>query len=429
MASLVKVKIEVEAEVVIPNVNEVVVRIKVDPEAEVMISHSSNKSKNMPPKVLKRGRKEISSSDPESKKITKRASPITLASSVSELATSSESTQTAFRCLKDIICTTKWELVEANENQHGTLQLELVTKEEVSDWLLSQTEPTNLPDLLLCVKGVVYFSTSTQDRKDEQTALQTAAKEDSTLVYWSSPSENSSGNYSTVGEAETRAKTTGGCVTRFVSSNIVEMRTEAGSPYPHQYCGIANWGAVGTLRLEVVQSDDKKKGGGGVYPLLKGVLSYPFNPNARTYLFTGFHPDDQSSRLNRTLYKKEDYLSVMREKQEIQNEKRRQRRQRWERLMPTSMVLEQGGSGDDELEFRGSDEQYVDEFKPPWIDDDDEINETTNADEMDETDQKDEMDWSGRPGHRCTICNRRSEYVGDRRGFNYLDNYCGGCVS
>ena len=79
MASLVKVKMEVEAEVIIPNVNnvnKVVVRIKVDPEAEVMISHSSNKSKNMPPKVLKRGRKEISSSDPESKKITKRAVPL-----------------------------------------------------------------------------------------------------------------------------------------------------------------------------------------------------------------------------------------------------------------------------------------------------------------------------------------------------------------
>ena len=43
MASLVKVKIEVEAEVVIPNVNEVVVRIKVDPEAEVIIPQSSIK--------------------------------------------------------------------------------------------------------------------------------------------------------------------------------------------------------------------------------------------------------------------------------------------------------------------------------------------------------------------------------------------------
>lgn len=37
-------------------------------------------------------------------------------------------------------------------------------------------------------------------------------------------------------------------------------------------------------------------------------------------------------------------------------------------------------------------------------------------------------DWSGRPGHRCEMCGRRSENVGPRRGFSYADNMCGGCT-
>lgn len=36
-------------------------------------------------------------------------------------------------------------------------------------------------------------------------------------------------------------------------------------------------------------------------------------------------------------------------------------------------------------------------------------------------------DWSGRPGHRCTVCGRSSEGVGPRRGFDYDDDVCGGC--
>lgn len=37
-------------------------------------------------------------------------------------------------------------------------------------------------------------------------------------------------------------------------------------------------------------------------------------------------------------------------------------------------------------------------------------------------------DWSGRAGFRCEVCNRRSENVGPRRGFDYRDSVCGGCV-
>jgi len=36
-------------------------------------------------------------------------------------------------------------------------------------------------------------------------------------------------------------------------------------------------------------------------------------------------------------------------------------------------------------------------------------------------------DWSGRPGHRCEVCNRSSENVGPRRGFDYANDVCGGC--
>ena len=37
-------------------------------------------------------------------------------------------------------------------------------------------------------------------------------------------------------------------------------------------------------------------------------------------------------------------------------------------------------------------------------------------------------DWSGRPGSRCEICGRRSENVGPRRGFDYANDVCGGCI-
>ena len=36
-------------------------------------------------------------------------------------------------------------------------------------------------------------------------------------------------------------------------------------------------------------------------------------------------------------------------------------------------------------------------------------------------------DWSGRPGHRCEVCNRSSKNVGPRRGFDYANDVCGGC--
>ena len=36
-------------------------------------------------------------------------------------------------------------------------------------------------------------------------------------------------------------------------------------------------------------------------------------------------------------------------------------------------------------------------------------------------------DWSGLPGHLCEVCGRSSENVGPRRGFDYVNDYCGGC--
>ena len=36
-------------------------------------------------------------------------------------------------------------------------------------------------------------------------------------------------------------------------------------------------------------------------------------------------------------------------------------------------------------------------------------------------------DYSGRPGARCDMCNRRSEFVGPTRGFDYSSSICGGC--
>ncbi|KAL7500350.1 hypothetical protein ACHAWT_010516 [Skeletonema menzelii] len=36
-------------------------------------------------------------------------------------------------------------------------------------------------------------------------------------------------------------------------------------------------------------------------------------------------------------------------------------------------------------------------------------------------------DWSGQPGHRCDYCGRSSDNVGPRRGFDYINDVCGGC--
>ena len=36
-------------------------------------------------------------------------------------------------------------------------------------------------------------------------------------------------------------------------------------------------------------------------------------------------------------------------------------------------------------------------------------------------------DWSGLSGHCCEVCGRSSENVGPRRGFDYINDYCGGC--
>ena len=36
-------------------------------------------------------------------------------------------------------------------------------------------------------------------------------------------------------------------------------------------------------------------------------------------------------------------------------------------------------------------------------------------------------DWSGAPGGVCSLCGRRSENVGPRRGYDYVNDYCGGC--
>ena len=38
-------------------------------------------------------------------------------------------------------------------------------------------------------------------------------------------------------------------------------------------------------------------------------------------------------------------------------------------------------------------------------------------------------DWSGRPGHLCDYCGRSSANVGPRRGFDYINDVCGGCCA
>jgi hypothetical protein len=194
---------------------------------------------------------------------------------------------------------------------------------------------------------------------------------------------------------------------------------------------------VGTLTLEMVQEEEENDSeqqqkqqkttgrGAAVYPRLKGTLVYEHNPEARTYMFTGFHPEDTEGREERLLFTREDYLASERSNVERDLKQRRERRERWERLMPSSVVLESGGSGDEELDFCGSDEQYVSEFRPYFINED---GTSIYQEEMDEMDPNDEFDWSGRPGHRCTYCSRRSENVGPRRGYNYKNDYCGGCV-
>ena len=321
------------------------------------------------------------------------------------------------------ICQT-WELVESKENHLGTLQLDLSPESSVSEWLLKDQDKhlaarldkdETLPNLLLYANGFVHFATTATTAKD--TAKDTTKE------------SLQKGDYSSVGEGERNG---GGCVAVFVSPTVVELRAEAGAPYPFSYGNIRNFGAVGTLRLELVEGeeehveddDDSKQqqkqtkgrdGAARMYPRLKGTLSYDYNPEARTYMFTGFQPDDDQGREARILFTKEDYLMRKKSEQERELKQRKERRDRWERLMPSSMVLEPGESDNDELEFYGSDKQYVAEFRPPWM--------TTE-----DNDSNDVLDWSGRPGHRCSLCNRRSEGVGPRRGFNYKDGYCGGCV-
>ena len=293
----------------------------------------------------------------------------------------------------------------------------------VSDWLWELkekilTERLNkdetAPNLLLCFKGFVHFALS-------------AAKDDTKVSLLQ-------GDYSTVGEtASGRSRTGGGCVAEFVSPTVVELRAVAGAPNPFSYGGICNFGEVGTLTLEIVQEEEEENDsehqqkkqkttgkGAAVYPRLKGTLVYKDNLDTRSYLFTGFHPEDTEGREERLLFTRKDYFACERSKVERKLKQRRERRERWERLMPSSMVLEPGASEDEELDFYPSDREYLAEFRPPGF----------SEDEMEELcDPNDKLDWSGRPGHRCTICNRRSEGVGPRRGFNYEDDYCGGCVS
>ena len=47
----------------------------------------------------------------------------------------------------------------------------------------------------------------------------------------------------------------------------------------------------------------------------------------------------------------------------------------------------------------------------------------------DDDDENGDDNQSDGPGTiRCLICNRKAENVGPRRGFDYKNNYCGGCV-
>ena len=50
--------------------------------------------------------------------------------------------------------------------------------------------------------------------------------------------------------------------------------------------------------------------------------------------------------------------------------------------------------------------------------------------QFDDSDDSDEDggDWSGFGGYRCSVCGRRSDNVGPRRGFDYRTSTCGGCT-
>ena len=64
---------------------------------------------------------------------------------------------------------------------------------------------------------------------------------------------------------------------------------------------------------------------------------------------------------------------------------------------------------------------------PPDFDSGDEAHYKRSCGEDDETEASG-ADYSGRGGgFRCRICNRRSENVGPRRGFDYRISMCGGC--
>eukprot|EP00035_Acanthoeca_spectabilis_P029499 m.474717 g.474717 ORF g.474717 m.474717 type:complete len:290 (-) comp36819_c0_seq1:140-1009(-) len=51
-----------------------------------------------------------------------------------------------------------------------------------------------------------------------------------------------------------------------------------------------------------------------------------------------------------------------------------------------------------------------------------------SGDESWETIEVRGADWSGRPGGRCHCCGRSAQGVGPRRGFDYKQQICGGCV-
>jgi hypothetical protein len=62
-------------------------------------------------------------------------------------------------------------------------------------------------------------------------------------------------------------------------------------------------------------------------------------------------------------------------------------------------------------------------------DDDDDDGDDHDDDDDGDGDEVDDDNHSDGPGTiRCLICNRRAENVGPRRGFDYKNNYCGGCV-
>lgn len=81
-----------------------------------------------------------------------------------------------------------------------------------------------------------------------------------------------------------------------------------------------------------------------------------------------------------------------------------------------------GQAADSECEHDDQDSEGS-EGSEAWPQIEDEFEE--EEEEGDE--EREKLDYSGRPGYTCSICSRGSESVGPRRGFNYKDEYCGGC--